>query len=223
MRRHLSYANVAATLALVFAMSGGALAANSYLINSTKQINPKVLKKLKGNAGKVGANGAAGATGAAGPQGAGGKEGPQGKEGGPGKEGTPGKEGKEGARGPSDVYAATAAGSADATTTARSVSLVLPAGSYAISAKTQEQNLDTTHFAALKCEISSTKATLDEIFTDSPPSSGEYGIGDASSVLQATLTTPGETIKYSCAGSNGATKVSTNNMVLTAIKVGEIH
>jgi hypothetical protein len=29
MRRHLSYANVAATIALVFAMSGGALAANS--------------------------------------------------------------------------------------------------------------------------------------------------------------------------------------------------
>jgi hypothetical protein len=46
MRRRLSYANVVATLALVFAMSGGALAANHYLINSTKQINPKVLKAL---------------------------------------------------------------------------------------------------------------------------------------------------------------------------------
>ncbi len=63
MRRRLSYANVTATLALVFAMSGGALAANHYLINSTKQINPKVLKKLKGNAGAPG------------------KEGPSGKEG----------------------------------------------------------------------------------------------------------------------------------------------
>jgi hypothetical protein len=86
MRRHLSYANVAATLALVFAMSGGALAANSYLINSTKQINPKVLKKLKGNAGKSGKTGpagATGATGATGPQGATGKEGPQGPANGP--------------------------------------------------------------------------------------------------------------------------------------------
>lgn len=46
MRHRLSYANVAATLALVFSMSGGALAATHYLINSTKQINPKVLKKL---------------------------------------------------------------------------------------------------------------------------------------------------------------------------------
>jgi hypothetical protein len=45
-RRHLSYANVTATLALVFAMTGGALAANHYLLTSTKQISPKVLKQL---------------------------------------------------------------------------------------------------------------------------------------------------------------------------------
>jgi hypothetical protein len=79
-RRHLSYANVVATLALVFAMSGGALAAKHYLINSTKQINPKVLKKLAGTGktGPAGATGAAGAVGSTGPQG---KEGAQGKEG----------------------------------------------------------------------------------------------------------------------------------------------
>ena len=46
-RKRLTYANVAATLALVFSMTGGALAAKHYLINSTRQINPKVLKKLK--------------------------------------------------------------------------------------------------------------------------------------------------------------------------------
>src|SRR3984893_10784001 len=85
LRKHFGYANVVATLALVFAMSGGALAANHYLINSTKQINPKVLKKLKGNAGKTGATGATGA---------------QGKEGPTGKEGAAGKEGATGARGP---------------------------------------------------------------------------------------------------------------------------
>ena len=68
MRKRLSYANVTATLALVFAMSGGAMAANHYLITSTKQINPKVLKKLTGKPGK---NGTAGATGATGQLGAG--------------------------------------------------------------------------------------------------------------------------------------------------------
>jgi hypothetical protein len=47
-RIRLSYANVVATLALVLAMSGGAIAATHYLITSTKQISPRVLKKLKG-------------------------------------------------------------------------------------------------------------------------------------------------------------------------------
>jgi hypothetical protein len=93
MRKRLSYANVTATLALVFAMSGGAMAANHYLITSTKQINPKVLKKLKGAQGPQGLNGAlgpVGATGATGPAGATGKEGKEGKE---GKQGIEGKEG----------------------------------------------------------------------------------------------------------------------------------
>src|SRR5579859_1490484 len=75
MRRRFSYADVTATLALFFAMSGGALAATHYLINSTKQINPKVLKALKGNAGKEGREGKAGQRGERGEQGTAGKEG----------------------------------------------------------------------------------------------------------------------------------------------------
>jgi hypothetical protein len=84
-RRHLSYTNVVATLALVFAMSGGALAANHYLINSTAQISPKVLKKLKGRkgergpAGPQGPSGAPGTSGPAGSTGAAGAEGPAGQ------------------------------------------------------------------------------------------------------------------------------------------------
>jgi hypothetical protein len=81
MRKRLTYANVAATLALVLSMSGGALAASHYLVSSTKQISPKVLKKLKGATGKAGTTG---------------KEGPAGKEGAQGKEGKEGKEGKAG-------------------------------------------------------------------------------------------------------------------------------
>lgn len=45
--KHLNYANVVATLALLFAMSGGALAAQHYLLNSVSQINPRVLAKLR--------------------------------------------------------------------------------------------------------------------------------------------------------------------------------
>jgi hypothetical protein len=75
MRKRLSYANIVATLALVFAMTGGAVAANHYLVSSTKQIKPSVLKKLKGNTGAKGATGLQGAQGA---QGGAGPAGPAG-------------------------------------------------------------------------------------------------------------------------------------------------
>ena len=93
-RRRLTYANVALTIALVFAMSGGAYAAKRYLITSTKQISPKVLAQLKG------AKGAQGAVGAAGPAGAQGPTGPQGPAGTAGKDGVNGKDGAAGQVGP---------------------------------------------------------------------------------------------------------------------------
>lgn len=108
LRRRLTYTNVALTLALVFAMSGGAYAASKYVITSTKQIKPSVLKSLQGKAGKTGTNGAPGATGAAGPAGLTGPtggggpqgpQGPQGVQGEPGKNGENGKPGKNGETG----------------------------------------------------------------------------------------------------------------------------
>jgi hypothetical protein len=86
-RRRMSYANVVATLALLFAMSGGALAASKFIITSTKQIKPSVLAQLKGKNGK---NGAAGAQGPAGPAGS---AGPQGLVGPAGKDGASGNNG----------------------------------------------------------------------------------------------------------------------------------
>jgi len=93
-RKRLTFANVAMTLALVFAMSGGAYAAKKYLITSIKQIKPSVVAQLKGKDGKDGAQGPAGAQGPVGPAG---KDGAQGKE---GLNGTDGKDGKAGATGP---------------------------------------------------------------------------------------------------------------------------
>jgi hypothetical protein len=90
-RRHMSYANAAATLALVFSMSGGALAAKHYLINSTTQINPKLLKALKGKTGPKGPQGNGGPPG---------KEGAAGKGGATGATGSIGLQGPTGAQGP---------------------------------------------------------------------------------------------------------------------------
>jgi hypothetical protein len=74
-----SPAMVVALLALFMAGSGSALAATHYLISSTKQISPKVLKKLKGNVGPRGVTGAPGATGATGAAGAAGAPGQPGQ------------------------------------------------------------------------------------------------------------------------------------------------
>ena len=98
-RRRFTYANVALTFALVFAMSGGALAASKFLITSTKQVKPSVLASLKGKAGASGAQGPAGVQGAQGPAGAAGAKGDNGAAGANGTNGEPGKEGASGTSG----------------------------------------------------------------------------------------------------------------------------
>lgn len=89
-RKRLTLSNVGLMIALVFAMTGGAYAAKKYVITSTKQISPTVLKQLRG---KNGSNGQAGSVGLQGPAGTPGKDGSPGA---PGKDGQPGKDGKEG-------------------------------------------------------------------------------------------------------------------------------
>jgi hypothetical protein len=83
-RLHVSPATVIASLALVFAMTGGAYAAGRYVITSTKQIKPSVLAQLKGKAGATGSAGTAGPAGAQGPQGPTGTKGENGANGAPG-------------------------------------------------------------------------------------------------------------------------------------------
>jgi hypothetical protein len=82
-RGHLTYANVVATLALVLAMSGGAVAATHYLIRSTKQISPRVLRQLRGHRGRTGPPGPPGV----GSQGVQGPPGPRALRGEPGPPG----------------------------------------------------------------------------------------------------------------------------------------
>lgn len=97
-RMRLSPAGVIAVGALVLALAGSAWAAKKYVITSTSQIKPSVLKSLQG---KAGAPGAPGSPGAQGPAGSAGKD---------GSPGAPGKDGVsvtskdfEGEKGPCEV------------------------------------------------------------------------------------------------------------------------
>jgi len=74
--RRPSPAVIIAGLALFCSLGGTAIAAHHYLITSTKQISPAVLRNLKGRAGTNGAAGPKGEPGPAGPTGAAGPQGP---------------------------------------------------------------------------------------------------------------------------------------------------
>ncbi len=120
MKRYLTPSTILATTALFFALGGAAYATNRYVITSTSQVKPSVIKALhgdqgtigntglagtngiSGNVGASGATGAAGiagvtgATGAAGAIGATGDTGPRGYNGAEGDKGAPGANGAQG-------------------------------------------------------------------------------------------------------------------------------
>lgn len=90
-RKRLTYANLAMTLALVFAMSGGAYAAKHWIITSKRQIKPSVLKQLAGKTGPSGPEGKQGPAGASGKDGVAGANGKDGTNGSNGVDGSNGK------------------------------------------------------------------------------------------------------------------------------------
>jgi Collagen triple helix repeat (20 copies) len=92
LRNRFGVPGVIAVLALVFAMAGGAYAAKKYVITSTSQIKPSVLKTLQ-KPGPAGVPGAKGDPGAAGAKGDAGARGANGDPGAPGTAGTAGKPG----------------------------------------------------------------------------------------------------------------------------------
>jgi hypothetical protein len=134
LRRHLTYANVAATLALFLALGGGAYAATQLPRNS---VDTAQLKKEAVTAGKIAKKtraqlqGARGPAGAQGPQGKTGKQGPKGATGAKGAQGIQGPKGE-----PGDLPAFEVFGTekAMAPTPAPVLAENLAAGSYVVSA-----------------------------------------------------------------------------------------
>ncbi len=128
-RRQLSYSNVAATMALVFALTGGAVAASSHGGSSSSSgggspvkaralvsragSDTAVIAKKKAKAparGPAGPKGATGAAGPAGPVGPVGAKGENGAAGGAGPQGNPGTNGENGKPGESVTSATLAPG-----------------------------------------------------------------------------------------------------------------
>lgn len=98
-------AAVIAIVALVLALGGTAVAASHYIITSTGQIKPSVLRALRAGAGAKGTAGLAGAKGLAGAAGAQGPAGAAGAQGVPGPVGTAGVQGPQGVPGDARAYA----------------------------------------------------------------------------------------------------------------------
>ena len=99
MLKRISPSMIVALIALFFALSGGAYAANKYIITTTKQIKPSALAQIKGRNGTNGVNGANGAVGPAGQTGAPGQSGPAGPQGPAGAKGDKGDRGDPGLAG----------------------------------------------------------------------------------------------------------------------------
>jgi hypothetical protein len=208
MRKRITYANVAATLALVFAMSGGALAARHYLITSTKQISPKVLKKLRGRTGKTGPPGPVGLA----------TTGPQGKQ---GKEGLQGKTGATGERGPSAAFDVKAEPVLFPITEKELVTVVsrsLPSGNFTLLGKVIVNN-NSGSMAQVECRMELGGALIDRgrLHMTGAAEEGDRVTFVASGA--GTLSVPGAAVlKCEVSSTNGAYE----NAAITAIEVGAV-
>jgi hypothetical protein len=208
MRRYFSYANIVSSMALVFAMAGGAMAANHYLISSTKQINPVVLKELKGATGKTGAKGIDGSAGPAGPVGATGKEGPQGR---PGESGL--ESGYEAFADPGDIPN----GSSYVTLG----NLSVPAWTYLVTAKMWVSNRGAGR-AEVACVLSN-NVTSDTDFsrtTVEPIGTTPYK-GQADLALQDAVTLASEGV-FSIGCFTHPGEVESHDLKIQAIHVGSL-
>jgi hypothetical protein len=204
-----------ALLALFIAMGGSALAAGHYLITSTKQINPKVLKQLRGNTGPHGLEGSKGLAGAQGPQGG---TGPAGTNGTNGTDGTNGVDGTNGAsagladfnNGPIDLKA-----KAEEQTVATLPNV--PAGSYILIGKVMLENTNSGAGVEMRCflraggDFDESAALLDE--DDGP---GSY-VQTLPFTVSHTFASPG-TVTLGCEDS-GAPDVVVYNAKISAVQV----
>jgi len=167
--RRPSPTTIIAVLALFFALGGTAIAAHHYLITSTKQIKPSVLKKLKGKAGKNGTNGTNGTN---------------------GKNGTNGAPGAAGAaNGYTDQYPGPGAYIVLEGTPWVVSLLSLPAGKYMVQADVHLEQ-SSAPGATVTCDLAGAN-TPDESVSDIGEGAGEVKHADLALSAPLTLTSAG--------------------------------
>jgi hypothetical protein len=186
-------ARALALVALAAAIGGGsAFAAGRYLITSTKQIKPSVLKSLK-------------KAGPAGPQGA---QGPKGSTGSAGTNGTNGDNGTNGNNGAVAAYHAGTASSPVSLTDASNKTVVtktLPAGSYVINAdvSVDAQQMNSSAGVAIACELSWVGGSESKAYV-SPWNSGNDDTANGAMVWNLAGTVSSQsTVTISCSDDSG--------------------
>ena len=219
-RPGLSYANVISTIALFFALGGGAFAAVNSYVGSKGQVQgcvatkghhylqivrwgtrcPKRTQALAFNQ-----------TGPAGPRGVQGGQGGQGLQ------------GPTGPQGPSSAFSATANGTAVTAATTTVATLNLAAGTYVIDAKAAIDASNTGSFTwGVVCTLSA-GGSSDTTHGEGVSSGGADGQMPASLIVTVALPSPA-TESLACSGTAGTGgMVSVNTAVISAIAVGHLN
>lgn len=208
LRRHLTYANVVASLALFLALGGAAFAATQLPRNSvgTGQLKPeavtagKIAKKTRNQL-----QGARGAAGPAGPQGKTGAKGATGARGGTGATGARGATGAAGTDGTGPAFEVFGSAKPIGVTSTPILAQNLGAGAYVVSA-------DVTVESALETEVTCNLSGGGEAKGFAEP-----GVPDTLS-LSVTRTFPAAGAEsLTCSAPAGAT-VKYANLIATQVK-----
>ena len=239
MKTHISYANVVATLALVFAMTGGAYAAGVLPVNSvaSKHLKSGAVTSAKvkdgtltardfsatalprsggpGTAGAKGDTGAKGDAGATGPTGATGAAGPKGET------GERGPQGAKGDAGPTTIYEARADTfpnlPADQWTVIES--LPLPAGKYHLHADLNVHNSSSNGVTVdADCYLKYNDTSVDSGMGRNLPANQARSLSMSEVV---TFTAP-TTVNLDCIRLGSGNQVWASAVNITAIRATEV-
>jgi hypothetical protein len=234
-RKHLTFANVVACLALFVALGGASYAATQLPQNSvgTKQLKKSAVTSIKVKNGSLRAAdfepgqipaGSRGEPGERGPEGVRGPPGQPGQRGPQGEQGVEGVEGEPGPRGPSEAYS-TYDGSP--TVDEKAATLPVPVGSYVVNASMHVAAEDTTDPASVLCFLAATNMVAGDvgnaIVTISPAMAGHVEYRQATAHTAFTVGPGGGTITFECERFDGDAEPTLSGAQVVATQVETLH